>query len=481
MTDAHPSTAAHLTLWDNAACACVHAATLRVLAESGVEVLGHASALEVFAALGADVQGTRVRLRPEHVEAALATAPRTWTLRARGSEDGERDRSDDLELTQGRTYFGTGSDTLYVRDPRSGERRRVLLTDVETFAALCERLPNIDFVMSMGLPEDVPHELDDVAPVAAMLAGTRKPLWVAPRDGAVISLIQEMAAACGAADSFGIYAMPSPPLQHDVDALTKLEACARLQVPVVYAPAPHAGASAPLSVAGVVTVGNAEVLSGLVYHQAVAPGAPFVYGTGYGALSMRTMVDCYAAPEHFLGNQAGADLARFYGLPSFNYAAVSDSKLLDEQAAAEAGMTTILGALSRATLLHDVGYLESGLQSSAESIVLGDELVGWARAFMREVAVDDEALAVDEIVEVGPGGSHLARPYTRRHVRDAWQTSLLDQTVHDRWLAAGGSSLGERLREKTAALLAAPRPFTLDTTVLRTLDRILLRAEELGR
>ena len=467
-------TAAQLTLWDDDACARVHQATLHVLSECGVEVLGYAPALDVLSRLGADVRGTRVRLSPELVDDALVSAPRTWTLRSRG--DG-----DDLELAQGRSYFGTGSDTLYVRDPGTGKRRRALLADVEAFAALCERLPNLDFVMSMGLPEDVPRELDDVAPVAAMLAGTRKPLWVAPRDGAVIPLIQEMTAACGAADSFGIYAMPSPPLQHDIDALTKLEACARLQVPVVYAPAPHAGASAPLSVAGVVTVGNAEVLSGLVYHQAVNPGAPFVYGTGYGALSMRTMVDCYAAPEHFLGNQAGADLARFYGLPSFNYAAVSDSKLPDEQAAAEVGMTTILGALSRATLLHDVGYLESGMQSSAESIVLGDELVGWARAYLAEAAVDDEALAVEEILAVGPGGSHLARSYTRRHVRDAWQSSVMDQTVYDRWLAAGGKTLGERVREKAAAMLAAPREFELDAGVRAQLDGILERARQLDR
>lgn len=467
-------TRAQLTLWSDDECARVHEATLRVLGECGVEVLGHGPALEAFAAVGADVQGTRVRLGREHVDAALATAPRTWTMRSRG--DGP-----DHELAQGHTYYGTGSDTLYVRDFESGKRRRARLADVETFAALCERLPNIDFVMSMGLPEDVSHELDDTAPVAAMLAGTRKPLWVAPRDGAVVSLIREMAAACGEPDSFGIYAMPSPPLQHDVDALSKLEACARLQVPVVYAPAAHAGGSAPASIAGVVTVGNAEVLSGLIYHQAVNPGAPFVYGTGYGALNMRTMVDCYAAPEHFLGNQAGADLARFYGLPSFNYAAVSDSKLLDEQSAAEAGMTTVLGALSRSTLLHDVGYLEAGMQASAESIVLGDELVGWARAFMAEAVVDDEALAVEEILAVGPGGSHLARRYTRRHVRDAWQATLMDQTGYDRWLAAGATTLGARVRERTAALLAAPRPFELSGEARARVDDVLRRAETLER
>jgi len=463
-----------LAVWTEADCRRLHEATLTVLAECGVEVLGHPSALDVFRDLGADVQGTRVRLGAGLVEAALESAPRTWVMRSRGAPG-------ELLLEQGQTSFGTGSDTLYVTDFSTGERRRAELADVETFAALCEQLPELDFVMSMGLPVDVPREVDDVAPVAAMLAGTRKPLWVAPRDGSVVPLIHEMCEACGAADSLGIYAMPSPPLQHDADALTKLEACARLRIPVVYAPAAHAGGSAPASVAGVVAVGNAEVLSGLVYHQAVRPGAPFVYGTGYGALNMRTMLDCYAAPEHFLGNQVGADVARFYGLPSFNYAAVSDSKLFDEQLAAEYGMTTVLGALSRATLLHDVGYLEAGLQSSAETIVLGDELVGWARAFLREVAVDDEALAVDEIIAAGPGGSHLARPYTRRHVRDTWQTTLLDETVYDRWAAAGSRTLGQRVREKTAALLAAPRPFTLDDATRRRLGGLVERAARLER
>ena len=465
---------ARIALWDDAECARVHEATLRVLDECGVEVLGHEPALQVYRDLGADVRGTRVRLRREHVEAALASAPRVWTLRSRG-------HGADLVLEQGRSWFGTGSDTLYVCDPQSGERRRARLADVETFAALGERLTDIDFVMSMGLPEDVPHEIDDVAPVAAMLAGTRKPLWVAPRDGAVVPLIREMADVCGGADSFGIYAMPSPPLQHDADALTKLEACARLRVPVVYAPAAHAGASAPASVAGVVVVGNAEVLSGLVYHQAVDPGAPFVYGTGYGALSMRTMVDCYAAPEHFLGNQAGADLARYYGLPSFAYAAVSDSKALDGQLAAEYGLTAVLGALSQATLLHDVGYLESGLQSSAQSIVLGDELVGWARAFCAEAGVDDEALAVDEILAAGPGGNHLARPYTRRHVRDTWQASLMDQTVFDRWAGAGSATLGRRLEERTRELLESPRLFRLSEDQHAALDDLMRHAEALER
>ena len=95
------------------------------------------------------------------------------------------------------TYFGTGSDCLYVRDPESGLRRRALVADIHGMAALSELLPNIDFVMSMGLPEDVPQEVDDLAQFAAMLRGTRKPLLLSARDGRILAAMQEMAAACG--------------------------------------------------------------------------------------------------------------------------------------------------------------------------------------------------------------------------------------------------------------------------------------------
>ena len=108
------------------------------------------------------------------------------------------------------------------------------------------------------------------------------------------------------------------------------------------------------------------------------------------------------------------------------------------------------GSLSRATLLHDVGYLESGLQSSYESIVLGDELVGYARQFMREVPVDDYSLALDEIKAAGPGGNHLGTKYTRRHHREFWTPALLDHAVHDRWAAEGATTLGARVRERLA-------------------------------
>lgn len=461
---------ARLIIWDEEACRRVHEATLQVLAETGVDVR-YAPARERFAGAGARVDGSRVRIPPELVEAAIRSAPRGRLLKPRGGDTAP------LVLDAQHVYCGTGSDVLYICDPETHERRRVRKADVEGQAAFCETLPNIDFVMSMGLPEDVPQTVDDLAQVDAMLRGTRKPLLVAPRDGHVVGRIKEMCAVAGEAGSFGIYAMPVPPLMMDEDGASKVIACAELDVPLVWAPAPNAGTTAPASIPSVIVVANAEVLAGLVLHQAVRPGAPFVWGVGVGAMNMRTMNEVYASAGPLQGYQAQADLARWYDLPSFSYAGHSDSKTLDQQWAAECALTTITGLLSRATLLHDVGYLEAGLQSSYESILLGDELIGYAKAFMSELRVDDGTLALDEIKAVGPGGSHLARPYTRAHYREIWQSELLDTSRHEHWLAEGAPTLLDRLRARVAALRAGPRAFELGADVTAELDRILAEVE----
>ncbi len=361
---------ATLRIWDDDACRRVHEASLTLLARTGVE-MKDAGARERCAAAGAAVEGTRVRMPAELVERALESAPRSWTLRPRGGETAP------LELRDGAGHTGSGPDCLYVADPVTGERRRATLADVEAAARFVEALPNIDFAMSMALPEDVANEVVDVVQFAAMLRGTRKPIVVSsPFGGETLYTMHAMAAAAGEADSFACLAMTSPPLMLDDVCCTKALACAELGVPLVLAPSVSAGAQGPASLTACVAVANAEVLAGLVVHQIARPGAPFVMGVGTGVMNMQHAVEVYNSPGVFLGNQAQLDVIRWYGLPSWHYAGHSDSKKLDEQWALELGISTVMGGLSRATLLHDVGYLESGLQSALEALVLGDEVIG---------------------------------------------------------------------------------------------------------
>jgi trimethylamine---corrinoid protein Co-methyltransferase len=464
-----PGQQAVLRIWDDDACARVHEASLRLLAGTGVE-MKHERARALCAAAGAAVDGTRVRLPQHLVDDALAAAPRSWKLRPRGGQ------TQPLELTDGPSYFGTGPDCLYVTDHATGERRRARLDDVRRGAAVAEVLPNIDFVMSMGLPEDVPAELVDVAQFAAMLKGTRKPIVVSsPFDGESLCTMTEMAAVCGEAGSFACLAMSSPPLMLDRVCCDKTLVCAELQIPLVLAASVSAGAQGPASLAACVAVANAEVLAALVLHQLARPGAPFVFGAGTGVLNMRTLVDPYGSPGVFAANQAHVDLIKTYGLPSWSYAGHSDSKLPDEQWALELGVATILGALSRATLLHDVGYLETGLQGALEGIVLGDEAAGYARALAAPLPVDDDALALAEVETAGPGGSHLGRKMTRARHRDFWQPGLIDHHSHEQWLSRGEGTLLERTRRRLQDILAAAPAFELDPAAASAIDDLARR------
>ena len=455
---------ATLTVWDDDACRSIHAASLRLLERTGVDVKDD-RARELCAAAGARIDGRRVQPPAALVEQALASAPRAWTLRPRGGETAP------LDLRDGAGYAGSGPDCLYVADADTGERRRARLADVEAAARVAEALPNIDFVMSMALPEDVENGVVDTTQFGAMLRGTRKPIVVSsPFGGETLYAMREMAAACGEAGSFACLAMSSPPLQLDDVCCSKALACADLGIPLVLAPSVSAGAQGPASLTACVAVANAEVLAGLLVHQLGKAGAPFVMGVGTGVMNMQTAVDVYNSPGVFLGNQAHLDVIRWYGLPSWHYAGHSDSKSLDEQWALELGISTILGALSRATLLHDIGYLESGMQSALEGLVLGDEVVGYARALLGELRVDDEALALAEVEAAGPGGNHLGTRMTRRHFRDFWRASLLDQGTCDRWSAGGGTTLLERVRTRLAEIRAADPAFTLDDATLRRID-----------
>ncbi len=455
---------ATLKVWDDDACRRVHEASLTLLERTGVDVKDE-RARELCAAAGARVDGRRVLLPPELVRGALDSAPRSWELRPRGGETAP------LELRDGAGHTGSGPDCLYVSDPKTGERRRARLADVEAAARVVEALPEIDFAMSMALPEDVENEVVDTTQFAAMLRGTRKPIVVSsPFGGESLYTMHEMAAACGEAGSIACLAMTSPPLQLDDVCCSKALACADLDVPLVLAPSVSAGAQGPASLTACVAVANAEVLAGLVVHQLGKAGAPFVMGVGTGVMNMQSAVEVYNSPGVFLGNQAQLDVIRWYGLPSWHYAGHSDSKGLDEQWALELGISTILGALSRATLLHDVGYMESGLQSTLEGLVLGDEVVGYARAFLGELRVDDETLALAEVEAAGPGGNHLGTNMTRRHFRDFWRASLIDQNTFDRWSAAGRTTLLERVRTRLAEIQAADPAFALDDETSRRID-----------
>jgi trimethylamine--corrinoid protein Co-methyltransferase len=251
----------------------------------------------------------------------------------------------------------------------------------------------------------------------------------------------------------------------------KLLFCAEKGIPLVYYPAPQAGATAPATLAGTIAQASAESLSGLVLAQTVRPGAPFVYGGLATVMDMSTSVFSYGAPEMDLMAAAMAALAHSYRLPFFGTAGCSDAKFPDAQAAAEAAFSCLSSALSGANLIHDSGWLDHGSVASPAYMVLVNEILHMVGRYMDGVGVDPENLAVDIIDRVGPGGHFLQEEHTLRHFRETWYSDLFDRSILDRWIAAGSPRFEDRLREKTAAAMSAAS-VVLPDAVTRELDQM---------
>lgn len=458
---------------DREDCLRLHQATCQILRETGVRVFGQ-EGRDLLREAGAVVKDDLVKIPPSLVEWTLGSVPRGFRLYKRGGDEAA------LELDGSQVYFGPGSDTLRYLDPRTGERRGFKLVDIADCMRVCDALPEIGFVMSVGVPRDVPEERSYWHQFATMLRNTTKPIVFVCDGLADIQAIARMAAAAaGGMDRLSqypnilLYSEPSTPLQHSVEAAEKLLFCAQHNIPVTHSPAPMMGGTAPVTVAGAVALGSAEMLSGLVMHQLKNPGAPFLFGHGVHHMDMRTMVSVYGAPEFQLARVLAAEMGRFYGLPVWGYAGHSDSKVVDGQAAADMQFSVQTALLARTNLNHDVGYLESGLTNSPEMMVLANEIIGMNRQFVAGVQLDEEALAVDVIHEVGPGGEFMSHDHTMRHFRELWSPALFDRSQLDRWEAEGSKDLNARLREATVALMDGHEVAPLAKEVEREVEEIL--------
>jgi len=462
-----------LDVVDSEAISSIHAATVDVLFDTGV-VYEDQETLELLSNAGAVAHDGGLVKIPEHlVEQALESAPSSLLIYSRTGDEAMR-------LESGHAYCGTGSDCLYVIDSESRARRLAVKKDIEIFARLGDALPNIDFVLSMGLASDVPRDTADLHHFQAMVCNTSKPVFfTATNHQNLVNIIDLARGVAGGTEALeerpflGLFAMPSPPLRHSKIALQNLICCARHRIPVVYASGTSMGGLGPMSVAGGTVSSNCDILSGLVVHQLANPGAPFIYGVGVSVMDMHTTIDSYGAPEHHLADVVNTQVARSYGLPAWGYAATTDSKTLDLQAALEYFSATMMGFLSGCNLLHDVGYLESGMTASCESIVFGSEVVEYARRLLQPADVNDETLAVQTIKRVGHGGMFLNDPHTVAHLHDFWYSPLIDRRRHSQWLADGGQSMYERVRPRVQQLLSSHEPLPLADSVRESIEGLI--------
>jgi len=456
----------------------IHLASLEILRRTGVRFF-EPEAVKLLREAGADVTDqTLVRIPSHLVEEALRTVPKRIVI-------SDRNGNPSLFLEGHNVYFGTGTDTPNIIDPFLGKRRKAVEKDVGNAALLCDYLPNIDFVGSMGIASDAPPEVADLHHFAQMLSNATKPILFTASDRGRLADIYEMCVAvAGDAENFRRnpfvvhYAEPTSPLKHSIEATQKLLFCAEKGIPIVYVSGPPMGASAPVTIAGALALTNAEWLSGLVVSQLKRKGAPVIYGGGSSPMDMHTTVDTYSAPETRLVQIALMEMASYYGVPEFAEGGCSDAKIFDQQAASEATFSLLCAGLAGNNLVHDVGYLESGLTACYEEIVMADEIISEVKRFLRGIDVRDETLAVDVIDRVGPGGNFLIDKHTLRHFKEElWYPQYFDRNNYDGWEKAGKKSLGETLNEKVKWVLENHHPEPLDPTVKQAIKEIVERSD----
>ena len=457
-------------------CQKLHNASLEILARTGVR-LYHQEAVELLKKAGASVsEGNRVRIPSGLVEKAFSTVPKQITLHDRHGEP-------TLFLEDYRCYYGPGSDCLNIIDHRTGERRKPVLQDVVEAITVCDALPHIDFVMSMFLPSDVEAMVSDRLQMEVMLKTTTKPIvFVTNEFSGCVDAVEMAEAVAGGAEALqsrpfvACYINVTTGLIHNEDALQKLLFMAEKGLPAMYVPIVIGGLSGPVTPPGSMALINVGMLVGLVLSQLKREGAPFIVpGWGSEGLDMKTLVSPYCSP-----NPRGLAhaMAHYYNLPSFGLGGCSESKQVDQQAAAEAALTLMAETLGGANLIHDLGYLESGLTGSLAQLVLCDEIVGWVKHFVAPVEVSDETLALDLIDEIGPDGQFLDTEHTMAHFREHWYPTVFDRHNYDRWQAAGCKSLAEQAAERVSKILAEHQPEPLPGDIARKVKAIVQRAED---
>lgn len=467
-------TSAHYSRLGPQECEQIHLASLEILERIGVDVHDE-KAREILVKGGAISEGLRIRLPAYMVARALETAPSTLTL---------YDRKGKAAIRAGKynSYYGGGSDCLNILDHHTGLRRRPVLTDVRNASRLMDALPELDFVMSAFLPEDVDQRIYDRYQMEVMLNNTTKPIvFVTPDFEGCVSAIEMCEAVAGGAEAFQkkpfatCYINVTAGLIANAEALQKCMFLAEKGLPMLYIPLNAGGVNSPHTTAGCMASMNAGILLGVVLSQLVRPGVPVaVPGWNGGPYNLQTMVGNYV-----LADEQGVptSMGKYYNLPVFGLGGSTDSKMLDQQCSFEATLSLMTSLLHGANIVHDVGFMDAGLQGSMQMMAICNEILGFLRATTKGVVVDDETLALDVIEELGPTGNYMGHDHTIRHYKEPFYSKLIDKNPYSVWQKRGSLSMEQRATKMVDDLLAKHQVEALSEDVQKAIHAIVEREQ----
>ena len=460
----------------------IHLASLRVLSETGVDFLDDTSRRQL-ADVGCAVDGDRVRFDPELVQQLVATAPAEFTLHAPNPERDLHIGGDVITYTSvASPPFVTGLG----RDRRDGNRG-----DYRDLLKLGQVLNAVHTVAGY------PVEPMDLHPSVRHLHATHDMLTLSDKVPFVYSLSRqrnldaiEMTRIARGVDDTTLQGQPSlysvinasTPLRYDTVMLHGIQEMSARNQCIVITPFTLAGAMAPVTVAGALVLQNAEALAGIAYTQVVRPGAPVIYGGFTSNVDMRSGSPAFGTPEYWQACLVGGQLARRYNVP-YRSSNVNASNSVDSQSATESTIAVwgaVMGGVN--LLLHGAGWLEGGLLTSFEKMVIDADLLNMVTAMLQPVTIDDAALAVEAIAEVGPAGHFFGTQHTQdRYETEHFQPMVSSWSNFEIWDEAGRVESHQRAETLARTLIDAHvEPLMADDQRMALDDFVARRVAEGG-
>jgi len=461
-----------LTVLDPEEVEAIHQASLRVLAETGIQ-LTHSKGRELLTGRGAVVKDERVFLPPELVESEMAFCPHQVHIRGRQGET--------KSLGDGNLHWHNLGGAREVYDHRTGKRHPAKLQDVRNSARLLDALEGATSITPFFTPQDVPGHLMSLTMYRHSIPHTTKPLQgPGVQNGKEVELIVRMAEVIGPpSEVLSLAVSPVSPLIFTDDAVEAILAIAEAGVPFGPLPCPTAGTTAPLTIAGAIVQQNAEVLASIVLAQLVKPGLPIIYCGRLAMMEPRTGISVWGGVELGMASAGTVQVAHRYHLPVNVYGLSTNAHTLDIQSGFERSLNSIIPALAGADELSGIGEMEAGIMGSYAQMVCDNEIVASIQRIQRGFTSDEQALAVEVIAStISSNSNFLTQKHTTLNLRagEMLLTTLADRRSWETWDREGRDGMAERAQAEAERLLEDHQVPPLDKNQEQELDSILTEA-----
>jgi trimethylamine:corrinoid methyltransferase-like protein len=457
----------------------IHEATLWIIEHVGVRCPSQ-RALEIWAAHGATVDREKkiVRVKGDVIEEALKKCPPTYPLAA-------RDPQQDLPLDGNHVYLGTDGCGVEVIDIHTGQKRTSCLNDVREIARVADATDEVAFHWVAVSAQDAPVEARGLYEIKTVWENSTKHVQTES-----IYSVQEARAAMemaallvGSKDKLrerpvlSLMQCTAPPLGHDGGSLDAALVAAEHGIPTGFMTMASCLTTGPVTLAGNLAVGNAEVIAATALLQLAYPGAPVFYAAAQTASDLR--LGCYTGggPEDYLFGAATNVLADFYGIPLSMGSFATGAKEPNWQAGIDGSLSTFMASIVMSDMLLGCGFLHGSRIWSYAEMMMDCEIFSIIHKMMQGILVDEETLALETVAKVGPGGHYLAQKHTRKHMRELFMPQFMDRRPYSEWEEKKDGARDWALN-KARKLLAEHCPERLDPKISAEMSKIIKSVEK---